>query len=160
MTRKIRIVLSIIAVIALLITPAIDATENLNRSVLSNGATDASAPNIRLQATLGEFTAGSGTFGPAQDVLITGFWQQFGSGPCCNLRGDTDFSGDHNVSDAATIVAYLFQSGPMTDCYELIDTDGSRSVNVVDITYLIAFLFRGGPQPTFCQFPAKSLAGN
>jgi len=69
---------------------------------------------------------------------------------CCMLRGDLDGNIGVTVSDLTFLVAYLFPSGPLTECSEHVDVDGSSAVNVADLTYLVAFIFQGGPLPPPC----------
>ncbi|MEM7235079.1 MAG: trypsin-like peptidase domain-containing protein [Planctomycetota bacterium] len=62
-------------------------------------------------------------------------------------RGDARDSGDVNLSDAITILNYLFLSGASPSCLKAADADDSGGLNLTDGVYLLTFLFQGGAAP-------------
>ena len=62
------------------------------------------------------------------------------------VRGDANGDGTVNVSDAITILGYLF-SGRSVPCVSALDTNDDGAVNMADAVSLLMYLFAGGPQP-------------
>jgi hypothetical protein len=62
-------------------------------------------------------------------------------------RGDTDGNNIVNISDAVTLISYIFGGGPAPDPLEVGDCDCNGLVNISDAVYLINFIFGGGPAP-------------
>jgi Asp-tRNA(Asn)/Glu-tRNA(Gln) amidotransferase A subunit family amidase len=63
-------------------------------------------------------------------------------------RGDPNASGDIDVSDAITIVGFLFLGEPQTlSCLESADANNDGAIDVSDGIYLLSWLFTGGPEP-------------
>jgi len=124
------------------------AGAQINWQVISGGAMSGASTSYQLSGTVGQ--AAIGTASSSDFELNQGYWQVFGSGGCCQLRGDVDTSGTINVSDLTYLVALLFQGGPQPACADEGDVDGSGVINVSDLTYLVASLFQGGPPPPAC----------
>lgn len=75
------------------------------------------------------------------------------------LRGDANFDGNVDISDALRVLGCLFlgqptspQEGCSPDCAATADSDGSGVVNVTDPILLLNFLFLGG-RPLAAPFP-------
>jgi agmatine deiminase len=61
--------------------------------------------------------------------------------------GDADGSGSVDISDAVSLIAYIFSGGPAPNPLTAGDGDCSGSVDISDAVYLIAYIFSGGPAP-------------
>lgn len=63
-------------------------------------------------------------------------------------RGDSNVDGSIDISDAMTILSYLFLSATSPPCLLAGDVNGDGgSINIADGTYLLAYLFASGPPP-------------
>jgi hypothetical protein len=63
-------------------------------------------------------------------------------------RGDVDASGARNVTDALSLLNYLFLRGSVPPCRASADADDSGRLNLVDVLSLLNHLFQnGGPLP-------------
>ena len=76
------------------------------------------------------------------------------------VRGDVDGSEDHDISDAISLLAYLFSGGPAPSCLDRADSDDSGELDLSDPIYLLNFLFVGGailppPFPNFGLDPTE-----
>jgi hypothetical protein len=63
------------------------------------------------------------------------------------LCGDANSDGAVNVSDAVSIINYVFVGGDAPDPYEAGDSNCDGSVNVSDAVYIINYVFIGGNIP-------------
>ncbi|MEM7235432.1 MAG: PKD domain-containing protein, partial [Planctomycetota bacterium] len=66
------------------------------------------------------------------------------------VRGDVDDNQRVTISDAITILNYLFVGGEMPACLDAADTNDSGSVDLTDAAYALNFLFKAGsylPEP-------------
>jgi hypothetical protein len=61
--------------------------------------------------------------------------------------GDADGNHVVNISDAVTLIGYIFGSGIAPDPLEAGDSDCNGIVNVSDAVYLISYIFGGGLGP-------------
>ena len=59
-------------------------------------------------------------------------------------RGDVDQDGDVTISDAQTIVSYLFQRGDRPACRKSADTNDNGETTVTDALEILFYLFRSG----------------
>ncbi|MBN1441292.1 MAG: PD40 domain-containing protein [Planctomycetes bacterium] len=62
-------------------------------------------------------------------------------------RGDTDLSGQVNITDSIAIFNYLFQGGAAPLCLDSADADDSGLLNLTDGVYISNYLFLAGPPP-------------
>ncbi len=62
-------------------------------------------------------------------------------------RGDIDDNGGIDLSDAVSLLSFLFGGGGDTDCKETQDFDNDGSVGLTDAIGILLFLFRRGPAP-------------
>ncbi len=62
-------------------------------------------------------------------------------------RGDVDGDGRVNVTDALSILTYLFRRGPAPACRESADFNDVEGINVTDAISLLQWLFAGAPPP-------------
>ena len=65
------------------------------------------------------------------------------------IRGDTDASGDVNLTDAVQLLTFLFSGGSVPACEAAADTDRSGSLGMTDAIQILNFLFLGA-----ANFPA------
>ena len=63
------------------------------------------------------------------------------------LRGDVDNNGFVNLTDAVSLLLYLFQQGNEPSCTDSTDIDDNGFVNLTDGVSLLNHLFRAGPAP-------------
>jgi hypothetical protein len=63
------------------------------------------------------------------------------------LRGDGNNDGQVNLTDAVSVLDWLFRGGAEPACLEAADINGSLGVNIADAVYLLQALFIGGPEP-------------
>ena len=61
------------------------------------------------------------------------------------VRGDTNDDLTTDISDASTILNFLFLGGRRPGCLDAADTDDDGAIVVTDATYLLNYLFLGGP---------------
>jgi len=62
------------------------------------------------------------------------------------VRGDANPDEVLNLSDAVTILNFLFTGGPI-DCFATADVDDNSDVNLTDAVYLLSYLFLGTEPP-------------
>ncbi|MGE4631440.1 MAG: choice-of-anchor B family protein [Planctomycetota bacterium] len=67
----------------------------------------------------------------------------------CNefVRGELNDDGQIDLSDAVTLLMYLFSTGSTPNPLERADINDSGSIDIADVVYLVAYLFQGGPPP-------------
>lgn len=63
------------------------------------------------------------------------------------IRGDSNDDGDTNVSDAVTILEYLFAGKGPVRCLDAADVNDDARVDITDPVYILRYLFIGGPEP-------------
>lgn len=70
------------------------------------------------------------------------------------VRGDVDQSGRLDVSDAVSVLRFLFAGErDLVTCDDAADADDSGALDTSDAVFLLSALFRGGPAPA-APFPA------
>ena len=62
------------------------------------------------------------------------------------IRGDANLDGVIDLSDAITLLLYLFK-GLEVSYPEILDTNTDDTIDISDVIYLLNFLFTGGPPP-------------
>jgi hypothetical protein len=63
-------------------------------------------------------------------------------------RGDANTDGTTNISDAITVLGFLFLGSPQAlQCRDAADSNDSGKLDIADAIYLLGFLFLGGPAP-------------
>ncbi|MEM7235206.1 MAG: dockerin type I domain-containing protein, partial [Planctomycetota bacterium] len=63
------------------------------------------------------------------------------------IRGDAEENGAVNISDAITVLQFLFLGGDDPTCLDAADIDDDGQVNITDAIRLLNFLFLGGLKP-------------
>ena len=63
------------------------------------------------------------------------------------LRGDSNHDSQVDISDAVSIISYLFLDGLAPQPGQAADTNADGALDLADAVYLLNFLYRGGPQP-------------
>ena len=73
---------------------------------------------------------------------------EFGGDPeVLFIRGDVNADQNTDITDAITILLFLFLGGAEPVCLDAADTDDNGSLNLTDAVCLLNFLFLGGPAP-------------
>ncbi len=67
--------------------------------------------------------------------------------PASYVLGDADGSGEIDIDDAVSLIAYIFSGGPAPTPYVSGDADSSGDIDIDDVVYLINYIFGGGPPP-------------
>jgi hypothetical protein len=145
------------------------AADTYDVNVYLNGSTIPSSQvggtGIALQGSNVDFGANVmnylaiGSNDTGQDVMIDieyvaykrGIWSPSVT-PCQSggpnfKRGDGDGSGAVNITDAISVLNFLFSGGTTPGCMDAADTDDSGAVNITDCINLLNHLFLGGPAP-------------
>lgn len=65
------------------------------------------------------------------------------------IRGDANVDGKYDLSDAISILDYLFGAGEsnVRNCLKAADSNDDGSINLADAIYLLTFLFSQGDDP-------------
>jgi M6 family metalloprotease-like protein len=66
---------------------------------------------------------------------------------CVYICGDANSDGTVNISDAVSLIAYIFSGGPAPAPLLSGDANCDSTVNISDAVYLIAYIFSGGAVP-------------
>lgn len=89
------------------------------------------------------FGALSGPF--SQDAYANGVPDE------CELvafrRGDANADGERDISDAVSILLYLFSESAQLLCLDALDSNDDRRIDISDAVGLLAYLFRDGFPP-------------
>ncbi len=88
-----------------------------------------------------------------------GDWKGPPAGACFQLpflRGDSNADGAVDVSDAVSILFYLFAVGSEPTPREAGDANGDAELELTDAVYLLMYLFQGGRPPP-APFPEPGL---
>ena len=121
------------------------AGEQINWQVLSGGGGAMSTTGYMIQGTLGQTAAGWTS--SASHSVHQGYWQNFGSGTCCEVPGDANSDDVCDIGDCAYIIAYIWREGPYPECMKEGDANVDCTVDVGDVVYIINYIFREGPYP-------------
>ena len=62
-------------------------------------------------------------------------------------RGDVNFDAELDLTDAITILGYLFLDGVTINCQDAADIDDDGELSLTDAIYELNYLFLGGPGP-------------
>ena len=118
------------------------------------------APGLHTVAT-GGYVLLLRPLGPGRHVIWTRFmrtrpdnsevdneitWTLEVGGPAFR-RGDSNDDGNVNLSDALSILGFLFLGGDTSGCRKADDTDDNGTINITDVVTVLNYLFRGGTQP-------------
>ncbi len=89
----------------------------------------------------------SASYVPADDDYVDS--EQIGGEPQRPVfhRGDTDGDGTVIISDAVSMLNFLFGGGGDTTCKETQDFDNDGTVVITDAVAILLFLFSSGPPP-------------
>ncbi len=72
------------------------------------------------------------------------------------LRGDANRDGAIDISDAISVLRYLFRGGDPFSCEDSADANDSGGIDLADAVYILRFLFAKGPTP---PAPGPAIAG-
>lgn len=64
--------------------------------------------------------------------------------PIVFLRGDVDFNGVLEITDAIGMLEFLFSAGSVPPCQDSADANDSGTLDVSDVIAILSFLFSGG----------------
>jgi hypothetical protein len=64
-------------------------------------------------------------------------------------RGDADGNGVVQLTDAITVLGFLFQGTAAPGCFDAADADDNGAVQLTDAITVLGFLFQGTPAPPF-----------
>lgn len=85
------------------------------------------------------------TFGATGEVILEPL--EGGDPETRFRRGDANADGNQDLSDAVSILGYLFLGGPSPSCTKSADSDDTGNIDLTDAIYLLGHLFLGGPEP-------------
>jgi len=134
--------------------------EQIEREVISSGASDAGSVSFHLLGTVAQSAVGSGS--SASFGISHGYWQGPVEGSCCLLRGDINHDGaGPDITDLVFLVEFMFQPGsPAPPCEEPVgsgyypeaDVDGNGvGPDIADLVYLVSYMFQPpSPAPIPC----------
>jgi hypothetical protein len=128
-------------------SPATDTWEahSLTYNSIDDGDLVGEPLEIRLIAV--EFTDAGGAAGyevEFDEVLLT--FTASDTGPTFR-RGDADDNGATQLTDAVSILGFLFQGLPAPPCSDAADADNNGRVDLTDAVSVLGFLFQGTPPP-------------
>ncbi len=63
------------------------------------------------------------------------------------VKGDADFSGSLDISDAVYLVSFIFSAGAKPMPFAAGDVNCDQSIDISDVVYLITYIFGNGPAP-------------
>jgi hypothetical protein len=118
------------------------AATELKRQVIGSGGGSATAGIYSTSATIGQTSVGSGS--SSIYTVNQGYWTATGPSYVC---GDANGDAAVNISDAVSLIAYIFAGGPAPSPLLAGDANCDSAVNISDAVYLIAYIFAGGPAP-------------
>src|SRR3989338_3301462 len=78
-----------------------------------------------------------------------------GEKQCPTKAGDANGDGNVDISDASTILRYLFAPGSMEPCRNNADADANGILSITDAIRILNFLFRGGEPPESADRPIE-----
>ncbi len=88
---------------------------------------------------------------PGGEAVLSGTFTYFDS----YARGDANGDGRRDLSDAVSILAFLFQGGAAPPCKSVADSNGDAKQDIADAIFLLLYLFDGGsapdPEPVHCS---------
>ncbi len=79
------------------------------------------------------------------------------------VPGDVDGSGMISISDAVSLISFIFGGGPAPDPLAVGDANGDCKTNISDCVYLINYIFGGGSVPVYnpnCTTGEKKCTGH
>ena len=118
------------------VSGGLDAYSDLNANVIAISVHNATlnSSDLTFVPTLIQIPSGKGGGpGPGAGDLF--------------LRGDVDDNGFVNLTDAVSLLLYLFQQGNEPSCLDSTDIDDNGFLNLTDGVSLLNHLFRAGPAP-------------
>jgi len=80
------------------------------------------------------------------DLVLTRAFENGGSNADF-LRGDVEENGEINITDAVSILGFLFLGNFETECRDALDVDDRGSVELTDALSLLNYLFQAGLPP-------------
>src|SRR5262245_29476853 len=93
------------------------------------------SPDRRGAVLLAVLTAGALGLSPRTEAAVT------------LKRGDADLSGALTISDAISVLNFLFSGGKPPPCTAVANANGDANLNITDPVFLLGFLFLGSEAP-------------
>jgi len=62
------------------------------------------------------------------------------------LRGDSNASGEIDISDVSFTLGYFYSGGPAPPCPAAADSTANGRINIADVVFTLNYLFRNGPE--------------
>ena len=64
------------------------------------------------------------------------------------VRGDCNTNGSMALTDAVTMLNFMFGNGGIAQCMDACDANDSGALNLADAVHVLNYMFAGGPEPT------------
>ena len=61
------------------------------------------------------------------------------------LRGDSNASGEIDISDVSFTLDYFYNGGAEPPCPAAADSTANGRINIADVVFTLNYLFRNGP---------------
>jgi hypothetical protein len=116
--------------------------EQIKWQVVAGGGSKGTSTNYTLSGTAGQTATGTGS-STGYNVL-QGYWQNFAAPFLC---GDANGDASVDISDAVSLIAYIFSGGSAPNPVLAGDANCDVAVDISDVVYLIAYIFSGGLAP-------------
>jgi hypothetical protein len=124
-------------------------------SVYYNNGDGILQPEVPVEAAVGQASAlAAGDVDNDGDLdLVTSDWASRSITVLINstvqnyVCGDANHDGGVDISDAVSLIQYIFAGGPAPNPLLSGDVDCSLSIDISDAVFLIGFIFAGGPAP-------------
>ena len=113
-------------------TPAPVADRQSETKILAEAPAGSGQVEVRVRNSNGQESGGAN-------------FTYFQPGPVF-VRGDANGDGALDISDAVSVVSFLFMGGQLT-CLDAADVDDDEQLVITDAVYLLDFLFRSGAPP-------------
>ena len=119
------------------------ATYTIPRQVIASGGGRGTSATYVVNFTVGQPAVGTGSSASYPRVGL-GFWQPYAESYVC---GDANGDGTIDISDAVSLIAYIFLGGPAPNPLAAGDANCDGTVDISDAVYLISYIFSGGRLP-------------
>ena len=133
------------------IAPAMGFTRRPLARLSLHGTPGGSMPYLAARGGRESFEPGRGRYGGSLIASYGNYGDASGisrfTPELYFLRGDVNDDDTVNLSDAISVISYLFLDGGDPRLVEASDINADGALDLADAVYLLNFLYRGGPQP-------------